>query len=395
MQLFDALEPAVESALTESIRRFGVLVPVVVTQDGELLDGHHRKRIADAIGASYRVDVVTVADDDEAREIARTLNADRRHLDATKRREMVAHLRAKGHSFRAIAGAVGATLGQVQRDLSTVSTDTVPERVVGLDGKSRPARRPTIVPAKNEREAQRAQEALAVLGDAAPSRTLDVKRAERLAREHISGRRRVEQVAKSTISGNVVIKHGDFRQVLDLPDGSVDAIITDPPYPAEFLDLFSDLSDLAARILKPSGVLVAMVGHLYLREYMARLDEKMSFRWVAAYIMPGPRARVHPARVSTGWKPLLVYERSDATGGPALVDDLFLSDGDDKDHHHWGQSECGFASIVERFTQPGDLVVDPFLGGGTTAVVCRDLGRSFIGCDVDADAVQTSRERVA
>jgi DNA modification methylase len=40
-------------------------------------------------------------------------------------------------------------------------------------------------------------------------------------------------------------------------------------------------------------------------------------------------------------------------------------------------------------------VVDPCLGGGTTAIVCRDLGRRFVGCDIDADAVLTAQERLS
>ncbi len=94
-QLFPALDGAVESALRSSIERFGVLVPVVRDQHGNTIDGHHRARIADEVGVKYRVDVVSVSNDDEAREIARTLNADRRHLSAEQRREVVADLREK------------------------------------------------------------------------------------------------------------------------------------------------------------------------------------------------------------------------------------------------------------------------------------------------------------
>ena len=61
----------------------------------------------------------------------------------------------------------------------------------------------------------------------------------------------------------------------------------------------------------------------------------------------------------------------------------------------WGQSETGMAEIVEHLTQRGDLVVDPFMGAGTTGVVCRELGRRFVGCDIDADAVAAARERLA
>jgi transposase-like protein len=89
----------------------------------------------------YLTDIREVADEDEAREIARTLNLDRRHLTPQQRREVVAALRQEGHSLRAIAGATGVSQGQVRRDLSGVSQDT-PATVTGRDGKSYPSKRP-------------------------------------------------------------------------------------------------------------------------------------------------------------------------------------------------------------------------------------------------------------
>src|SRR5690606_38914026 len=345
---------------------------------------------------------------------ARTLNSDRRHLSDEQRMAVAVKMRQEGRSLTQIGEALAHADGkydkplhpqQVQRllDKAAAFTDVkAPDRVVGKDGKSQPARRPTVVAAKNEREAERAQQALATLGDAVPAApVLDVKRVERVAREHQAAQRRAQPVEPVTVVGDVDIRHGDFREVLaDVPDGSVDAIITDPPYPGEFIDLFTDLSHLAARILKPSGVLVVMCGQYYLPDYIARLSTAMRYRWTAAYIAQGARTRVHASRVGTGWKPLLVYQRHDAQDVPFLVDDLFdaavgTTDGVDKQFHHWGQSESGIAEMVERFTEQGALVVDPFLGGGTTAVVCRDLGRRFIGCDIDAAAVATTRERLS
>lgn len=222
----------------------------------------------------------------------------------------------------------------------------------------------------------------------------------RAAREAAAERRRQEPTEPQTVQGLVEIRHGDFRNVLnDIPDGSVDAIITDPPYPAEYIPLFADLGKLAARILAPHGVLVAMTGQSWLGRYIAELDAHLTYRWTAAYIAQGARTRMHAAKVGTGWKPLLIYRRHDAAGVPFLMDDLFdaavgTRDGTDKPFHHWGQSEAGIAEQVQRFSEPGQLVIDPFLGGGTTAIVCRDLGRRFIGCDIDAAHVATSRERV-
>ncbi|MBA3361859.1 MAG: ParB N-terminal domain-containing protein, partial [Acidimicrobiia bacterium] len=80
IQPFAALDKATEAALRASIRRFGVIVPVVQTPEGRILDGHHRVRIAREEGVEFPIRYQKVRDDEEAREIAITLNADRRHL---------------------------------------------------------------------------------------------------------------------------------------------------------------------------------------------------------------------------------------------------------------------------------------------------------------------------
>lgn len=151
LQLFPALDPATEAALRASIQRFGVLVPVTKDQHGRILDGHHRIRIAEEMGAECEVRVRPVADEDEAREIARTLNEDRRQLPREQRREVVAVLREDGHSQRAIAGALGVSQSLVHKDLRQLNTSnqlTEPNRVIGLDGKSRPASKPKPEPTR-------------------------------------------------------------------------------------------------------------------------------------------------------------------------------------------------------------------------------------------------------
>lgn len=139
-QLFRPLPPAIGSALRASIERFGVLVPVVRDQHGNVLDGHQRVRIADELGLKYPVNVIEVADEAEALEIARTLNEDRRAMPKVERLPVEVALREEGHSLRAIAGVVGVDEKQVRRDLSGADM-SAPETTRGLDGKSYPARR--------------------------------------------------------------------------------------------------------------------------------------------------------------------------------------------------------------------------------------------------------------
>lgn len=399
-QLFDALPRHIEDALRASIQRFGVLVPITVDQHGQVLDGYHRRRIAEELRVPYDRLVRSCSDDEERREIARTLNADRRQMTEEQRREVAASLRAEGHSLRAIAGATGSSLGTIQRDLAIVSPDTIPDRVLRLNGGSYPARRPQVI-ARDDREQKRAQDALELIPDVSTrGASIDTKRAERIAREKTAEERRAQPVEHVTVDGGIDIRHGDFREVLTGLDGTVDAIITDPPYPREYWPLYEGLSELAAKLLKPDGILAVMTGTRLemLDDVDARLGRYMRRRHRAVYLTPGQRWRDQIERVATGYKPILIYARTDAAGLRWINRDVFTSDGTheaDQRFHHWGQSESGFADLIRGLTEPGALVVDPFLGGGTTAVVCRDLDRKFVGCDIDPAAVATARERLA
>lgn len=51
--------------------------------------------------------------------------------------------------------------------------------------------------------------------------------------------------------------------------------------------------------------------------------------------------------------------------------------------------------FVRLFTQPGDIVLDPFIGSGTTAVAALQLGRQFVGIDVNETYCDLARDRLS
>ena len=51
--------------------------------------------------------------------------------------------------------------------------------------------------------------------------------------------------------------------------------------------------------------------------------------------------------------------------------------------------------LVRTYTRPGDTVLDPFAGSGTTLVAAQKLGRRFIGCDLSPEYVEIARQRLA
>jgi site-specific DNA-methyltransferase (adenine-specific) len=177
--------------------------------------------------------------------------------------------------------------------------------------------------------------------------------------------------------------------------GSVDWIITDPPYPKEFLSCYSDLAAFAAEALKPGGGCLVMTGQSYLPEVMRRLEERLKYCWEFAYTMPGGQApQIWPLRINTFWKPLLWFSNGAPSVGDHWVGDILKSGGQDKRFHFWGQSENGMIDIIQRFTSAGQMICDPFLGGGATGTIAVGFGRYFIGADIDKAACEKSIARL-
>ena len=184
----------------------------------------------------------------------------------------------------------------------------------------------------------------------------------------------------------------DIRDSVPVDDESVDFIITDPPYPKEYISLYGYLSKLASRVLKPGGSLLAMCGQSYLPEVMAELQKDMTYYWCLSYLTPGQSPQLWTKRVNTFWKPVLWFVKGEYTGDH--VADVVKSPTNDKEHHEWGQSVGGFADIVDKFTYPGQVIYDPFLGGGTTGVAAVKAARAFIGSDIEQDNVDRSKQRI-
>lgn len=192
------------------------------------------------------------------------------------------------------------------------------------------------------------------------------------------------------------IHHGDFRQVCQhLEPESIDAIVTDPPYPEEFIDLYGDLASEAARLLKPGGSLLVMCGQSYFPQIIGRMCHHLNYHWLISYQTPGGQSpQIWPRKINTFWKPVLWFVKGEYQGdwhGDVIKSDV---NDNDKRFHHWGQSESGMHQLVTKYTAAGDVILDPFMGGCTTGVVSLASGRRFIGIDNDAEAVKTSKERL-
>src|SRR5690606_5293051 len=90
--------------------------------------------------------------------------------------------------------------------------------------------------------------------------------------------------------------------------------------------------------------------------------------------------------------------RDDLKGKPvdSIWDDLFVvnSQASERTEYPTQKPESLIGRIVEACTCPGDIVLDCFLGSGTSASVAQNLSRRWIGCDINKGAIQTTAKRL-
>lgn len=398
-ELFPLLDGAELQELADDIRTHGLIEPVWLWDDPErgtvLLDGRNRARACEIAGV--RLETRRYAGGDPIT-FSISQNMKRRHLtvgqkaavavdslplyeaQAKQRQAEAARRTTEKVNAQVTASSLGADLPQPAKPKRAPRARDKAAKAAGTSGRS-------------AAQFKRVQEQAPDLAEKVRA-GMPLDRAERIIRDREAEQRRIaqarEEAAAQPTPTTVDIRHGDFREVLaDLRN--VDAIITDPPYPFEFLPLLEDLAAWADKVLTPDGVLAVLIGQTHLPEVYRLLDGHRPYRWTGCYLTAGNGYVSHPRKVQSNWKPLLVY------GGGPRFSDVIRSEGSDaaaKSNHKWGQDYAAFHTIVERLTQRGQTVVDPFMGSGTTLLAAHALGRHTIGCDVDEESVATSRDRL-
>jgi site-specific DNA-methyltransferase (adenine-specific) len=177
--------------------------------------------------------------------------------------------------------------------------------------------------------------------------------------------------------------------------GSVDLIFTDPPYPQEFHYCYEWLAKEAMRALKPEGFLIAYAGPYWKDVVMNYFNEHLQYFYDFILVHKGNTSILWPRRIISGYKSILCYHKKGNKPLPRTnVLGQWDGTGGDKRFHYWGQDENTARYYVDCFSKEGDLVVDYFLGGGTTAKVCKKLNRNFIGFENDNETFKIAQDRL-
>ena len=144
---------------------------------------------------------------------------------------------------------------------------------------------------------------------------------------------------------------------------------------------------------------MVLCGQLYLDDVVSRLAESLDWYWLCAVKLDSNAngGRIWPRKMTNRFKPILMFTKRPAPthSEHQWIADLVHRPTNDKSHHKHGQSVGDSQYYIERLTLPGELVVDPFVGGGTVPEICAKTGRRFVGTELNPGIAAAARARVA
>jgi DNA modification methylase len=187
---------------------------------------------------------------------------------------------------------------------------------------------------------------------------------------------------------------GDARELSrSIPDESIDLIFTDPPYLQKYMSLYDWLAEEAARVLKPGGFCLAYCGDFHKYEAMVAMGNHLDYYWDFVAFGTGFGPMIWAKKIIARHKSILAFSKG--KGLPRMNTlSIWVGGGQDKRFHTWGQDESTARYYIDCFTSLGDIVWEPFCGGGTTPAVCRQLKRDFIAFEIDPDSADIARKRI-
>jgi site-specific DNA-methyltransferase (adenine-specific) len=189
------------------------------------------------------------------------------------------------------------------------------------------------------------------------------------------------------------IFNADCLQLMKkIPDKSIDCVITDPPYGLNF--------DYGQFIDSPGNLKILI--DEFMPEFLRIAKSTVIFPGINnVYKYPEPDWICCWFYGTTGnfgkcgynsWQPLLFYGENNKRYAMDAIKYSEISR--EKNGHPCPKPLKLMKLIIDRFSNENDLILDPFLGSGTTAIACYDLKRRYIGIEKEPKYFDIAQKRL-
>ena len=364
----------------------------ILTWNGFIIDGHNRYEIATRWDLDFETENKHFDNEEAVKEWMILNQFGRRNLSNYQRSVLALELedvfKEKAKDNLKLSGGRGVKGKQISAEVKPIETRKELSKVASVS-------HDTIAKVKKIQE-KAPEEVKAKLrtGEVSINAAYkEIKKEEKKA-EKENERDRLAEIGKNK-KIEIDFRLGDFEEVFkDIPDGSIDCIITDPPYPKEFIEVWSKLSRFAKRVLKPNGYCISYSGQMHLPEVMKRMGENLDYYWSFALMHTGSRQLINGRSLFCGWKPILIYQNG-FSKLKTPFDDFINGSGMEKKHHNWQQSEMELKHLIDNFTVEGDTILEPFAGSGTTILAALKNNRNVIGAEINEKSFNIAKQRIS
>jgi 16S rRNA G966 N2-methylase RsmD len=368
--------------LKRSIQKYGQWHKIIVNSDGYILDGHHRFRACKELGIEPITEVLTFESESHEKLYVIDNVSERRHLNTFQKVELELKKKPILEDI-----AKQNMLSGVPLDLNKSRVDTNKEigKRVGV-GKDTVRKVAIIIDKASDKQKEKLNCGAKSINELYSAIQKEEKRQELINTKSI-----IE------LPEGCKLYLADFRtKSKDIPDNSIDLIFTDPPYDKESLPLYGELAVVGARVLREGGSLVTFFGQYFLPEVMELLSSTgLKFWWPLYVKLSGGHQSIPPRKVFNECKSLLWYVKGDTANIVEYISDYIKSEPPDKTLHKWAQSPVEAEHVIKRLTVENQIVLDPFLGAGTTGIVALQLKRKFIGIEIDSDRFKIAENNIS
>lgn len=224
---------------------------------------------------------------------------------------------------------------------------------------------------------------------------------------------------------HVTLYHGDCRDTfLQLPDESIDCVITDPPFSDRahanvrgnskgagrrgnsiMLGIRRDFGAITETTLREAlaecgrvtkGWVVSSLDYHHAFTYDADPPDGLRLMRIGVWLKANPLPQMSGDRPAAGWEAIAYLHRADRrsqwNGGGGHGN--WYGHNEHAGLHPTAKPLPMVARFVRQFTNPGDLILDPYAGSGTTLRAAKDEGRRAIGVELDERYCELAARRL-